>query len=130
MAKETTKTIIKGEKEMVSKAFRKCIELVEEMLGRGYRLQIPSTEVERLIKIGIGADKRTIQKYVRMLTEDFGFLKTATKNQFGIVIYRIDIEAIEQFVNEHLKEKLRQLKLSDIRLKQNSIEEEVKAEKI
>jgi demethoxyubiquinone hydroxylase (CLK1/Coq7/Cat5 family) len=45
------------------------------------------------------------------------------------MIYRIDIEAIEQFVNQHLKEKLRQLKLSDIKLKQNSIEEEVKAEK-
>ena len=115
---------------MVSKAFRKCVELVEEMLSRGYRLQITSTEVERIIKIGIGADKRTVQKYMRMLTEDFGFLKTATKNQFGIVIYRIDVEAIEQFVNEHLKEKLRQLKLSDLRLKQNSIEEEVKAEKI
>ena len=115
---------------MVSKAFKKCVELVEEMLGRGYRLQISSTEVERLIKIGIGADKRTVQKYMRMLTEDLGFLKTATKNPLGIVIYRIDIEAIEQFVNEHLKEKLRQLKLSDLRLKQNSIEEEVKAEKI
>jgi hypothetical protein len=130
MAKKTTKTRIKGEKEMVSKAFRKCVELVEEMLSRGYRLQITSTEVERLIKIGIGADKRTIQKYLKMLTEDLGFLKTAAKNPFGIVIYRIDIEAIEQFVNEHLKEKLRQLKLSDLRLKQNSIEEEVKAEKI
>ena len=123
MAKETTKTRIKGEKEMVSKAFRKCVELVEEMLGRGYRLQIPSTEVERIIKIGIGADKRTVQKYMRMLTEDLGFLKTATKNPFGIVIYRIDVEAIEQFVNEHLKEKLRQLRLSDIRLKRD---EEVK----
>jgi demethoxyubiquinone hydroxylase (CLK1/Coq7/Cat5 family) len=115
---------------MVSKAFTKCVELVEEMLGRGYRLQISSTEVERLIKIGIGADKRTVQKYMRMLTEDLGFLKIAAKNPFGVVIYRIDVEAIEQFVNEHLKEKLRQLKLSDMGLKQNSIEEEVKAEKI
>jgi hypothetical protein len=123
MAKKTTKTKIKGEKEMVSKAFRKCVELVEEMLGRGYRLQIPSTEVERIIKIGIGADKRTIQKYLKMLTEDLGFLKTAAKNPFGIVIYRIDVEAIEQFVSQHLNEKLRQLKLSDIRLKQD---EEVK----
>jgi hypothetical protein len=130
MAKKTTKARIKGEKEMVSKAFRKCVELAEEMLSRGYRLQITSTEVERIIKIGIGADKRTVQKYLNLLTEDLAFLKTATKNQFGIVIYRIDIEAIEQFVNEHLKEKLRQLKLSDLRLKQNSIEEEVKAEKI
>jgi hypothetical protein len=125
MAKETTKARIKGEKEMVSKAFRKCVELVEEMLSRGYRLQITSTEVERIIKIGIGADKRTVQKYVRMLTEDFGFLKTATKNQFGIIIYRIDIEAIEQFVNEHLKEKLKQLRLSDVRLKQDEDLKEV-----
>jgi hypothetical protein len=107
---------------MVSKAFRKCVELVEEMLSRGYKLQITSAEVEKLVKIGIGADKRTVQKYVRMLTEDLAFLKTVTKNPFGIVIYRIDIEAIEQFLGEHFKEKLRQLRLSDIRLKQNGIE--------
>jgi len=55
---------------MVSKAFRKCVELVEDMLSRGYKLQITSIEVEKLIKIGIGADKRTVQKYVRMLTEE------------------------------------------------------------
>jgi len=109
--------------QMVSKAFRKCLELVEEMLKRGYTLQIPSSEVERLIKIGIGADKRTVKKYVQMLTEDLAFLKTVTKNPFGIVIYRIDVEAVEQSVSEHMKEKLRQLKLNDIRLKQNSAEE-------
>jgi len=130
MEKEAPKTRIKGELQMISRAFRKCVELVEEMLGRGYRLQIPSTEVERLIKIGVGADKRTVQKYMRMLTEDLGFLKTAAKNPLGVVIYRIDVEAIEQFVGEHLKDKLRQLKLSDIRLEQNSIEKEVKTEKI
>ncbi len=114
---------------MVSKAFRKCVELVEEMISRGYRLQISSTEVEKLIKIGVGADKRTVQKYMRMLTEDLAFLKTAAKNPLGITIYRIDVEAIEQFVNEHSKEKLKQLRLNDIRLKQNSIEEEVKVQK-
>ena len=108
---------------MVSKAFRKCVELVEEMLKRGYTLQIPSSEVERLIKISVGADKRTIRKYVQMLTEDLAFLKTVTKNPFGIVIYRIDVEAVEQSVSEHMKEKLRQLKLNDIRLKQNRAEE-------
>jgi len=64
----------------ISKAFRKCVELVEEMLEKGYRLQISSTEVERLIKIGLGADKRTVQKYMRMLTEDLGFLKVSAKN--------------------------------------------------
>jgi len=104
---------------MVSKAFRKCVELVEEMLSRGFRLQISQTEVERLIKIGIGADKRTVQKYIKMLTEDLGFLKIAAKNPFGTVVYSIDVPAIEQFVSQHLKEKLKQLKLSDIRLKQD-----------
>jgi len=108
---------------MVSRAFRKCVELVEEMLSRGFRLQISQTEVERLIKIGIGADKRTVQKYIKMLTEDLGFLKIAAKNPFGTVVYRIDVPAIEQFVGQHLREKLKQLRLSDIRLKQD---EEVK----
>jgi hypothetical protein len=41
-------------------------------------------------------------------------------------IYRIDIETIEQYVvSEHLKEKLRQLTLFDLRLRQ---EDEVKAQ--
>ncbi|RLC80792.1 MAG: hypothetical protein DRI61_05010 [Chloroflexi bacterium] len=108
---------------MVSKAFRKCVELVEEMLCRGYTLQIPSSEVERLIKIGIGADKRTVRKYMGMLTEDLGFLEVSARNPLGITIYRIDIPAVEQFVSKHMKEKLRQLKLNDIRLKQNRAEE-------
>jgi hypothetical protein len=104
---------------MVSKAFRKCVELIEEMLSKGFKLQISQTEVERLIKIGIGADKRTIQKYVRMLTEDLGFLKTVTKNPFGTVVYRIDVQAVEQFVGQHLKEKLKQMRLSDLRLRED-----------
>jgi hypothetical protein len=54
-----------------------------------------------------------------MLTEDLGFLKIAAKNPFGTVVYSIDVPAIEQFVSQHLKEKLKQLKLSDIRLKQD-----------
>jgi len=51
-------------------------------------------------------------------------LKVAAKNPLGIIIYRIDIATIEQFVGEHLKEKLGQLTLLDVRLR----EEEVKAE--
>jgi len=124
MEKETPKTRIKGEKaKMVSKAFRKCIELIEEILKEGYRLQVPSTHVEKLIKVHVGADKRTIQKYMKMLTEDLGFLETTAKNPLGIIIYTIDIPTIEQYVSEHLKEKLRQLTLLDVRLR----EEEVKA---
>ncbi|MCW4046571.1 MAG: hypothetical protein NWE99_03290 [Candidatus Bathyarchaeota archaeon] len=111
---------------MVSKAFRKCVEIIEEILKQGYRLQIPSTHIERIIKLHIGADKRTIEKYTRMLTEDFHFLETTAKNPLGITIYRIDIPTIEQHVSEHMKEKLRQLTLLDVRLRG----EEVNAEKV
>ena len=114
---------------MVSQAIRKCVELVEQMLSRGYRLQISQTEVERLIKIGVGADKRTVQKYVKMLTEDLAFLKTVARNPYGIIVYRIDVEAIEQFASQHMKEKLRQMRLSDLSPKQNSIGEEVRIQK-
>lgn len=64
-----------------------------------------------------------------MLTEDLGFLKAVAKNPFGIVIYRIDVPTIEQSVSEHMKEKLRQLKLSDIRLKQDESLREVVTQK-
>ncbi|MCK4424978.1 hypothetical protein KAU93_04760 [Candidatus Bathyarchaeota archaeon] len=103
---------------MVSKAFKRCVELVEEMIREGYRLQISSTHVEKLIKVHIGADKRTVQKYMKLLSEDLGFLQTVTKNPFGIYIYRIDIETIEQYVSEHMKERLRQLTLLDLRLRE------------
>jgi len=49
------------------------------------------------------------------------------KNPLGIYIFRIDIETIEQYVGEHLKEKLSQMTLFDLRLRQ---EEEVRAEKV
>jgi hypothetical protein len=110
---------------LVSKAFKKCVELVEEMLREGYRLQISSTHVDKLIKIHVGADKRTVQKYMRLLTEDLGFLQTVTKNPVGIYIYRIDIETIEHYVSEHIKERLRQLTLPDLRLREEEAAEKV-----
>lgn len=48
----------------------------------------------------------------------FVFLKVVTKNPFGVYIYRIDVETVEQYVSEHLKEKLGQLTLQDLRLRQ------------
>jgi len=59
-----------------------------------------------------------------MLTGDLLF-REYCKEFLGICIYRMDIETIEQYVSEYLKEKLRQLTLFDLRLRQ---EEKVKAE--
>ncbi len=56
-----------------------------------------------------------------MLIEDLGFLKVVTKNPFGIYIYRIDIETIEHYVSEFMKEKLRQLTLLDLRLREEDV---------
>ena len=57
-------------------------------------------------------------RVVLVFFEDLGFLKTVTKNPFGIYIYRIDIETVEQYVSEHMKEKLRQLTLLDLRVRE------------
>jgi len=103
---------------LVSKAFRKCVELVEEMVKEGYRLQIPSTHVERLVKVNVGADKRTVQKYLKLLIDDLGFLKTVAKNPVGIYVYRIDIDTIEHYIGEYMKEKLSQLTLLDPQLRE------------
>jgi hypothetical protein len=40
-----------------------------------------------------------------------------TKNPVGVTIYRIDVEAAEQFVNQHMKEKQRQMKLKEVKAK-------------
>lgn len=61
-----------------------------------------------------------MQKYmnVKMLIEDLGFLKVVIKNAFGVYIYMIDVETVERYVSEHMKEKLRQLTLLDLRLRE------------
>lgn len=48
-----------------------------------------------------------------------------TKNPFGIYICRIDIETIEQYVSEHVKERLKQLTLPDLRLREEEVAEKV-----
>jgi len=40
-----------------------------------------------------------VQKYVEMLIEDLGFLKVVIKNPFGVYIYRIEVETVEQYVS-------------------------------
>jgi len=64
---------VKGNGE---KGFQKMRRTRRRNAKQRLQASISQTEVERLIKIGIGADKRTVQKYMKMLTEDLGFLKT------------------------------------------------------
>jgi len=86
-------------------------------------------EVERLIKLHIGADKRTLKKYQKMLTEDLQFLTLNRRNLAGVPIYRLNIEVIEAFIAKHAKEELKRLRqLTLLELKQR--EEEVKPQKV
>lgn len=58
---------------------------------------------------------------MKMLIEDLGFLKVVTKDPFGVYVYRIDAETVEQYVSEYMKEKLRQLTLLDLRLREGEV---------
>jgi len=113
---------------MVSKAVRKCLEIVEHLLGMGYLLEVSHGEVERLIKLHIGADKRTLRKYLKMFTEDLQFLTLNRRNLAGVPIYRLNIEAIEAFLAKHVKEEVKRLRQLTL-LKVKRREEEVKTEK-
>ena len=74
-----------------------------------------------MIKLHIEADKRTVKKYMKMLNEDLEFLKTVRKNPYGVVIYRIDIPTVEQYLNEYMKDRLKQLTLLDVRLRRGEV---------
>jgi len=58
---------------------------------------------------------------MKMLVEDSGFLKVVAKNPFGVYICRIDIETVEHFVSEHMKEKLRLLTILDLLLREEEV---------
>lgn len=62
-----------GVMRMVSRAFQTCQVLVEEMVKQRYFPQINEAMVKRLIMKHVGADMRTVQKYMRLLC-DFDFL--------------------------------------------------------
>jgi len=54
---------------MVSKAFKTCLLLIEKMVKHGFINQIGKADVEKLVAIHIGADKRTVDKYVRVCVQ-------------------------------------------------------------
>ena len=56
-----------------------------------------------------------------MLNEDLEFLKTVRKNPCRVVIYRIDIPTVERYLNEYMKDKLKQLTLLDVRLRKGEV---------
>jgi len=56
-------------KKMVSKAYKTCLLLIEKMVKHGYVNQINRESLAKLISMYIGADQRTIDKYVRVCVQ-------------------------------------------------------------
>lgn len=113
---------------MVSKAVKKCLQLLESMFDLGFHMEISERDLKDLIAIQMGADKRTINKYLKMLTETLEFLKVCRRNREGKPIYRIEVEHVERFIDRFAKEeakRLKQLTLLEIKCKEEEVLEKV-----
>ena len=96
---------------MVSKAYRKCLLLIEKMVKHNYINQISKTELEKLISKYIGADQRSKKKYLCVCVQ-FGFLKPHILQKNGDVsIFKIDLMKADQAMAEVYGRNLRQLQL-------------------
>lgn len=96
---------------MVSKAFKTCLLLIEKMVKHNYINQIDKAELEKLIAKYIGADPRTIKKYISVCVQ-FEFLKPHIFQKTGQVsIYSINLVKADQAMTEVYGRNLRQLQL-------------------
>lgn len=78
---------------MVSKAYRKCLLLIEKMIKHKppFINQIGYADLHKLIAKHIGADKRTIKKYVCVCVQ-FEFLKPHILHKNGeVLVYKLNL---------------------------------------
>jgi len=96
---------------MVSKAFKTCLLLIEKMVKHNFVNQIGHADLEKLISKYIGADERTIEKYVSVCVQ-FEFLKPHILQKKGEVsVYIINLIKVDHEMNEVFGRSLRQLQL-------------------
>jgi len=83
---------------MVSKAYRKCLLLIEKMVKHHYLRQINHEDLAKLISKEIGADERTVEKYARVCVQ-WGLLTPHPENKdvFYINLLEADREMKEVF---------------------------------
>jgi len=96
---------------MVSRAYRKCLLLIEKMVKHGFINQISKTELQKLISKYIGADQRTINKYLCVCVQ-FEFLRPHILQKTGEVsVYAIDLVKADHAMTEVHGRDLRQVQL-------------------
>jgi hypothetical protein len=68
---------------LLLKALDKCKELMFAIAERGFTLQISKAELEKLIMVYRGIDKRTVNNWMRALT-NLGFIKPISPFAFQL----------------------------------------------
>jgi hypothetical protein len=68
---------------MKAKTLDICKEIMKAIAERGFTNQIHKRELEKVIMINRGIDKRTIQNWLRTL-EVLGFIKSLNPNVYGL----------------------------------------------
>jgi len=95
---------------LVSRAFKQCLLLVEDMVKHNYINQISKKELEVLIGKRIGYDERTFEKYVCACL-DFQLLEPQIIKKGETVVYAINLVKADNLMNEVFGRNLRQLTL-------------------
>jgi len=104
---------VKEQNNMVSKAFKTCLLLIEKMVKHKppFINQIGHVDLEKLISMHIGADPRTIEKYTRVCVQ-FQFLKPHVLRKNGeVAVYIINLVKADRAMSEVFGRNLRQLQL-------------------
>ena len=96
---------------MVSKAFKKCLVLIEKMIEHRFVNQISRKDLEKLISMYIGADYRTIKLYLRVCVQ-FEFLKPHIfKGKGEVTVFKINLVKADAAIKEFLGRDMKQLSL-------------------
>jgi hypothetical protein len=70
--------------ETKSIAWKRCIQIIKTARANGYELQIPARELRKIVMVEIGADERTVQKYMEILKQ-LEFIKVVSPATFQII---------------------------------------------
>ena len=93
---------------MVSKAYKNCLILVEKMVEHNYLRQINREDLGALISRYLGADQRTIDKYVSVCVQQ----KLLTPHPANKQAFFINLDHADKEMKEVFGRPMMQLTLS------------------
>jgi len=96
---------------MVSKAFKTCLLLIEKMVKHGYIHQINKEDLGKIISMYVGADDRTIEKYVRVCVQ----LELLTSHPVNKDVFYINLIKADRQMKEVFGRPMKQLTLEQAR---------------